>query len=468
MEITWLGALLIPLGVLLLAVAPKWLQAITVFSIPFSATSLLNSSSGFPLSPLQFFGTLFIARQLFSSRIGRTLRVSREDRSQLFLILFLGVVILSMIMPLIINGRLLVSSNQINDLYEEPLRLTVHNVKYPLPVIFGVIFSICLIAANNTPEKIRSTIKVYVLAGVFVSLWGYFQFLCDSVLHIEYPSYLFNNALVESMQGYGWQIEIGGDFYSRISSVALEASIFSKYLLTVLPIVVVSVWLRKPLFGIARDKCVLVILTGILLLTTSTTAYFGTICVFLVTAVLLKYLRVIGWRCGIYLGFGAIICVVSYKEFPVFQDFVDALLLMKYESGSGVERALSAINAWEYFKEYPILGVGWAMVTSHNLVTFLLANSGIIGLIMFMVLFFYVIHRSIKTLLLVKLNRSLLDKGILTLALGLIVCLITLVVTGVFTGLEFYLGYFYFVLSMLIASNLVIRSQEGRAELNAI
>ncbi len=277
MEITWVGALLIPLGVLLLVVAPKWLQPIAVFSIPFTATSLLNSSSGFPLSPLQFFGTLFIARQLFSRRLSRILRASREDRSQLFLILFLSVVILSMIMPLIINGRLLVSSNQVSDLYEEPLRLTVHNIKYPLPVIFGVIFAICLISTNDTPERIRSTIKVYVLAGVFVSLWGYFQFLCDSVLHIEYPYYLFNNSLIESMQGYGGQIEIGGYFYSRISSVTLEPSMFSKYLLTVIPLVVVSVWLRKPLFGIARDRWVLVIVLGILMLTTSSTAYFGMI-----------------------------------------------------------------------------------------------------------------------------------------------------------------------------------------------
>jgi hypothetical protein len=458
MEITWLGALLIPLGILLLAVAPKWLQPIAVFSIPFTATSLLNSSSGFPLSPFQFFGTLFIARQLFSRRLSQTLRSSREDRSQLFLILFLSVVILSMIMPLIINGRLLVSSNQISDLYEEPLQLTVHNIKYPLPVIFGVIFAICLISTNDTPEKIRSTIKVYVLAGVFVSLWGYFQFLCNSLFHIEYPYYLFNNSLIESMQGYGEQIEIGGDFYSRISSVALEPSMFSKYLLTVVPIVVVSVWLRKPLFGIARDRWALVILLGVLMLTTSSTAYFGIICILLVTVVLLKSLHVIGWRWVIYLGFGAIICVVSYKESPVFQDFVNALLLMKYESGSGLERALSAINAWAYFKEYPILGVGWAMVTSHNLVTFLLANSGIIGLTMFMVLFVYVTRSSIRTLLRVNLNQPKFDKGMLILILGLVICLITLVLIGVLTGLEFYLGYFYFVLSMLIASNLVIRS----------
>src|SRR6266436_5485780 len=112
MEITWLGFVLLPLGVMAFVVAPKWLYGIAVFSIPFTATSLLNSSSGYPLSPLLFFGTLFMVRQLLSSRrAGGALKVSREDRSQLLLILFLGTVVLSMIMPVIINGRLLVSSS---------------------------------------------------------------------------------------------------------------------------------------------------------------------------------------------------------------------------------------------------------------------------------------------------------------------------------------------------------------------
>jgi hypothetical protein len=457
MEITWLGVLLIPVGLILFLVAPKWLQTITIFSIPFTATSLLNFSSGVPLSPLQFFGALFIIRQLFSSRVRGILNFPSDDHSQLLLILFMGVAILSMIMPLVINGRLSVSSNQLHDLYEEPLRLTVQNIKNPLPVIFGVVLSMCLISANNTTERIRSAIKVYVVAGVFVSLWGYFQFLCDSVLNIEYPYYIFNNALVESMQGYAWQIEIGGDFYSRISSVTHEASIFSKYLLTVLPIMLISVWLRRPLFSIFRDKCVLVVLIGILILTTSTTAYFGLICSVLLTAFLLRYLHVIGWRWAAYAALIFIGCFVSYKVSPVFQDFVDALLLMKYESGSAIERTLSVVNSWDYFKAYPILGVGWAMVTSHNLITFLLVSSGIIGLIVFMVLCVYVLYRSVQNLKCINASRLLHDRGTLALICGLVICLVTLLLMGVVTGLEFYLGYFYFVASMLIASNRVVQ-----------
>jgi len=463
MEITWLGALLIPAGIVLLLVAPKWLQTLTVFSIPFTATSLLDSSSGVPLSPLQFFGALFIIRQFVSPRAGRIFRFSRGDRSQWLMVLFMGVAVMSMIMPLIIHGRLSVSSNQLHDLYEEPLQLTARNIKNPAPVIFGVVLSMCLISTNNTAQKISSTIRVYVLAGIFVSLWGYFQFICDSVLNIQYPYYLFNNAQIESMQGYAWQIEIGGDFYSRISSVTHEASIFSKYLLTVLPIVLVSVWLRRPLFSIFRDKCVLILLLGILVLTTSTTAYFGVICSILLTAFLLRYLHVIGWRWAGYVGLISAACFVSYKESPIFEDFVNALLLMKYESGSAIERTLSVVNSWDYFRQYPILGVGWAMVTSHNLITFLLVSAGVIGLTVFMVLCVYVLHRSVQTLKLVSVGRAAQDRGALVLVAGLVICLATLILMGILTGLEFYLGYFYFVISMLIASNLVFQSEAADA-----
>jgi len=464
MEITWIGILSLLIGAMLFAVAPKWLHTITVFAIPFTATSLFNTQSGVPLSPLQFFGALFIVRHMLTSKIGRIRKLSYPDHSKLLLILFLGVVILSMIMPLIVDGRLLVSSNQLNDLYDEPLRLTVHNVKNPFSVIFGVILSICLIQKNNTTEKIRSTMKVYVMAGVFVSLWGYFQFLCNSVLNIGYPAFLFNNAVLESMQGYASQVEVGGDLYSRISSVTHEASIFSKYMLTVLPIMVVSVWLRRPLFSIGRDKAALFILIGVLILTTSATAYFGVVCMLLVTAIILGRLHLIGWRWVTYVGCAGILFALLYSTSPVFQDMADDALILKYESGSALDRTLSIVNSWEYFKQYPVLGVGWAVVTSHSLLTFLLVSTGIVGFAVFFVLISYVIHRSLQTLGKLNPNGGMPGGRALVLVAGLVVGLITLVVMGILTGLEFYLGYFYFILSMLIALNIATRSQLRRDE----
>jgi len=60
MEVTWLGYVLFPLSVIIFFVAPNKLQLFAVFFIPFTATSVLNSASGVPLSPFQLFGALFI------------------------------------------------------------------------------------------------------------------------------------------------------------------------------------------------------------------------------------------------------------------------------------------------------------------------------------------------------------------------------------------------------------------------
>jgi len=188
----------------------------------------------------------------------------------------------------------------------------------------------------------------------------------------------------------------------------------------------------------------------------------------LLRAILLRRLRVIGWRWAIYAGFFFIICLALYKELSVFQNYVDALLLMKYESGSALDRTLSMVNSWEYFKQYPILGVGWAMVTSHNLLTFLLVSAGVVGFATFFALIFYVVHRSLQTLAKFNLNGELAGSSMLALAAGLVIGLVTLVTMGILTGLEFYLGYFYFILSMLIALNIATtRSQLDGANLDA-
>jgi len=93
----------------------------------------------------------------------------------------------------------------------------------------------------------------------------------------------------------------------------------------------------------------------------------------------------------------------------------------------------------------------------------LLVSAGVIGLTVFMVLCVYVLHRSVQTLKLVSVGRAAQDRGALVLVAGLVICLATLILMGILTGLEFYLGYFYFVISMLIASNLVFQSEAADA-----
>lgn len=465
MEATWHGMLLFPLGMLLLVAAPRWLHAITVFSIPFTTTSLFNTASGVPLTPLYFFGSLFMASQVFVLMMGRRMGVRMHgDRSLFLLFLFLGVVVLSMIMPLIIDGSLWVSSNQLNNLYYLPVELTENNIKNPFPVVFFVILSMFWIFKNSTPEKVRFTIKIYVLSAVFVSLWGGYQFLCNSVLGIDYPYYIFNNAVLDTMKGYKQLIVINGMEVSRVSSVTHEASIFSKYLLTVIPIMVVSVLMRQSLFSSGWDKLALSVLIVALVLTTSSTAYLGIIIVMVATLVLVSRFHPVGRRWGALAAISCITAGAAYFWFPMVQEIVISTFFLKLESGSALDRFLSIANSWEYFLEYPVLGVGWAMVTSHDLLVYLLVSTGVIGLVTFVVLICYVTRRSLRALDRCSLTDFVQHKNMFVLVAGLTISLVTQIITGLLTGLEFYLGYFYFILSMLIASNVVVAQKASRAD----
>ena len=464
MEVTWHGILLFPLGMLLLVAAPRWLHAITVFSIPFTTTSLLNTASGVPVTPVLYLGSLFIASQVIVRLAGRRIGMGMGgDRSLPLLFLFLGVVVLSMIMPLIIDGNLLVSSNQLNDLFYTPVKLTENNIKNSFPVIFFVILSMLWIFKNNAPEQVKSTIKIYVLSAVFVSLWGGYQFLCNSVLGIEYPYYIFNNTVLDTMKGYKQLIEINGVEVSRVSSFMHEPSILSKYLLTVIPIMVVSVLMKQPLFSRGWDKMVLAILLFALAITTSSIAYFGVVIMMVATLVLLSRFHSAGWEWVVLVAVAGIIAGLAFFLFPMFQEVINSMIFMKSESGSALERYLSVTTSWEYFLDYPILGIGWAMVTSHDLLVYLLACTGVVGVVTFVMLLFYVIRRSLRTLNRCALDCSGQHKDMFVLVAGLTISLVTLIINGLLTGLEFYLGYFYFIMSMLIASNVVVAKNTSRA-----
>ena len=452
MEITWQGFVLLPLGLLLFTGFPGGLYKLTIVSIPFTATSLLNTASGVPLSPLQYFGLLFVFRQALSFLVGCGPKRIRWDSIQYLLVAFMLVVVGSMIMPLIIDGALWISTNQLNDLHDEPLRLNSSNIKYPAPVVFGVLLALALISWNDTTEKIRGTIKLYVLSGLFVSLWGWGQFLCNSVLMIEYPYYIFNNAVLETMQGYKSQVEIGGQLYPRISSVTHEASIFAKYLLTVIALVLSAVWLKRPLFGSGRDKTILCLLAGALVITLSSTAYLGLLCTGLATGGLLLWFRLIGWRWFFWGVILAALVLLVYWNYPLFREILDALLFSKRESGSAEERWASNISAWEYFRQYPILGVGWAMVTAHSMVMYLLVNCGVVGFSTFALLNFTLLRRAERRARMLLPAHLHARNGEFAVVAGLIVALTLLLLTGVLTGLEFYLGYFYFIIAMLGAS----------------
>jgi len=449
MQITTLGVALIGLGVVLFFSYPRSIYVLSIFFIPFTASSLLNTSSGVPLTPGQYFGGLFIIQQiLFLVARHRNLVFYGNSNEIILFHVFLVSVLLSIFVPIVFDGGSQFALHSYS---------TSQAINGMLPVVFGIIWASFLVSKNRTIAELASTIRIYVISGVFVSLWGYLQFICNNILHIEYPWYIFNNAVLETMHGYKQVVAVDNVMMPRVSSVVHEPSMFAKYLLTVLPILVIGICRRTPILGRTFDWVALWIMVGILILSTSTTAYVGLFILIFVVLILLLYAKSLRIRyLFVFLLVPGSLVVLMFTVFPVANAVFDWLVIGKISSGSGIERVNSVKEAWLIFKQVPVFGAGWALVTSNDLFVFLLANVGLIGTTSFLVFLFYVLYRAFSGIRILRKVQEKESYKLVSFALGGLCSLLTLVTLGVITGIEFYLEYFYFVLVLVISANGIV------------
>jgi hypothetical protein len=464
-EVTGTGAILILLGCILFFVSHRWIYILTVFFIPFTGTALINFPSGFWLQPFQFFGILWILGELARVFVVGKVRLPPfRGFSIFFLILFVGVVALSTIMPIIIDGKILVQSTQLFDYSVAPLEFTHRNITTPLYILFGVIVSTLIATRNSRNEELLLTLRVYGLSGLFVSIWGWLQFICYH-FDIPYPYIVFNNTTNITAHGFT-QIVTGLETVqtTRISSVAAEPSVFAQYLLTVVPIFLYSAIQKQPLWSRRFDRFVLFMILSVLLLSTSSSAYIGLVFLGLATFLVLSLYGKLNWKiiaalavllsCGFLVFFG----------FPVVREFVQFFVLSKLEEGSGLERILTILYAWEYFREYPILGVGWGSVISFDLIVNLLSNSGVLGFTSFFLVIFYSLGRLIRAVRMChgpQPARGPVATDIL--GVGLILSLTTLLLVQMVAGFWYGYGYFWFILGMVIGVGSLIHREHMSA-----
>lgn len=458
MQVTFPGFFLLPIGFLLCFLSPKFLYYLTIFFIPFSATSLVNSQSGAPLMATQYLGGLLIYRTILDVVFEKKISVAarfKEDKSIFFMALFIVVVIVTMIMPIIIDGHVMVSNMRLNDLEEVPLRLTSQNWKNPLPVIFGMLLAYIVATKNSTLKTLLTTLRVYVLSLSFVSLWGLLELLCFSI-GVQFPYFIFNSSVHDSAQALG--TTIAGGSLLRITSVTLEPSLLSQNLLLGVSILVSALMNNTSIFTKYADKVLLFVIVSTLLVSTSTTSYFGLLLLFVI---FLTISRLTGcFKVKRVMFGGVLLSVLGFIAFnlnPSINAYISEILFEKQDTGSTLERLLSITTAWEYFKQYPVLGLGWATVTSHDLFVCLLANSGVVGLVSFLALIFCVNGNSISLIRAHSAQPCSQDRIYVALAFGLTVSFIAHICVSIFTEFTYYLSHFYLFLGMLIGANIGLR-----------
>ncbi|HEY0796720.1 MAG TPA: O-antigen ligase family protein [Acidisarcina sp.] len=441
--------ILVPLGLMLFVFSRKWLYRLMVASTLFSGTAVFNLGSGDGASGVQvwmFFGSLWLLREAITRLLQGRLSIRRRlVTPATWLGVFLFMAAISLVMPLYINGHLQIGSATLTDNSTTPLIFTSRHITAWLYIAFGILLAISLADENSSVDKLEATGRVYLCTGVFVSLWGFFQLLCP-LIGLTYPAFIFNNSTSPGAMGY--MATFPGMELLRMSSVALETSIMSQALLTVLPLTFPALLGRGRLISIKSDRYCALLIVAALIGSTSSSAYAGLLFVAVATLWMAARMKINRATTIIKMALLGAACVstvvfVLYTQVVFMRQMLDLILFAKGSSYSALERLKTIELASGYFSRYPLLGVGWGSVTSHDLLFKLLADVGLIGFMSF---------AGAVLWLIIRLNRDLKGRQdrVAMIQMAWLLSLTVLIFTNVLSGFAYVLGHMWFTFGMAI------------------
>lgn len=465
MAITPIGWFLIPLGISMFIVRPQWLYVLTVFFAPFSATSVINagaSGSGQGFSPYLLFGLLLVLRQSGDAVLRMKVRIKRGATYPLSLLyLFAGVCLTSLVMPLIINGRLQVMSEPSLDYRLIPLEYSWQILNHALRLLLDISLTTIIVYRNLTLKSFYASVRVYLCSGVFISLWGVMQSALY-ILGIPYPDFIFNNSYSPGATAYGSVLESVN--LLRVSSVAIEPSFLSRVLVGMLALSVVTALRRHYIFNKVVDWLVITLLFFTTLLTTSSTGFVG-IAIVLTMLLILPRAVMAGHQGFRKIALGAMAAVLlCYLFIPSVKDILDSQVLYKGEGGSALERAVIISNDLGYFLKYPVLGVGWNCVPMHDVIIGMLASCGLIGLLAFLFLIGTVIRRLKRSSSIPAFQRALDNPSAMMFVCLSATCSVY-VISGQITVPDFWVILSLSIAAVKLGDDLRREARERRMEL---
>ncbi|MGC2162487.1 MAG: hypothetical protein WA634_11290 [Silvibacterium sp.] len=451
MTITFLGWIILPLSLALIISKPEWVYAMAIFFLPFSATAVVNLGSGDSGSGIQvwfYLAILLLLRWAFVSLFEFEIIINKELRRPLaYLMLFVIVCAISLLMPFWINGRLQIMSPFLMDFTTTPLVFSSKNITGFIYILVGFSFTIFIANKNTTSKEFRRSSSLYLLSCVFLAGWGLLQ-LCLHAMHLPYPAMIFNNSASPAAAGY--KETIGAVDIARLTSAAVEPGMLVQTLLVGIAFTLPALLGNGYIWSRYKDRMAAFLLISICLAATSSTGYIGLVLLFILICWELhrsKQLR----ASFVVLSIGGMFAAVgAYYAIGIFHDIINSALLNKSSSYSALERGKTIYYALQYFLDYPILGVGWASVTSHDLVAKLLSNTGILGFTTFC---------TFIGILLIKLSSRLrtgiIDKTHFDQAsVILFIACVEMLALAVLSEFPDVFGHFWFILGMGIAATL--------------
>lgn len=406
-----------------------------LFFIPFNATVVLFLPNGtalnlpfclFILSSISFFLKIIFSRKILIPK--------QKTIIYFFLIVISCLVIISQIMPYIIDGTYQV----LNRYSGLPVVSSKNILIYPsmqwvtqtLYFLIGILVVFIVSFTYRSGKEVVRALKLIISGVSFMVFWGWFG--CSLFyMNIPLPT-VFNHV---GMWGNGIVNTYNG--YPRMASVTFEPSYFAQILIPIIPF---FYWFYKSneslFFSKKFFKYIYIISLISLVIAITSTGILGFF--MLIGLLLINNFSFFSLRTKYIL-------VVFYSLLVIVSTiFTIQYIIDLSETFSGVERFKTVVYGIEYFIDYPILGLGWGVFPTHDFFINLLVNIGLLGTISFLILLYYVLKK-----LLIKQKSVTHDKKYIFRAA--IESFILLMIVSQLSGFVYHSQYFWLYLGLYIS-----------------
>jgi hypothetical protein len=462
MTITILGYILIPLGFFIFFLYPSYLLELLIFFSPFQAAAIINFKSlNFGLQPGYFFAILWIIAEIIKSIKGIRFTIVKEQKTIIILLMcFFTISVISISMPLILANRNIMVHNPKGD--DVILSFSKTNITQLMYLFANLSITTLIMLKLRQITQVVKMVKILLYSSFFALIFGIYQLLCN-FFKLNFPYWLFNNNIGYS-QGYMQTVEN----IKRINSIATEPSMYSFFLLMIIPILLTLKINKNKIFN-QRVITIFLYLSIIeILLTTSSTGYVG-LSIFMTIYILYYFLNgMISKEKNYQNSFNKLIIIIIfitilsvillYTYITLFglnnlTNALTSLTINKFNNISGQERLKGFINGLSLFINYPVLGVGYGSNRTYDLVTTILSNTGILGFSTFLMIIIIAIRILIKYNKTAKKDNKLIAIGLLFSLLNAVFGFMISIPDLIFLYFWIILGFIFTIPKVLEASN---------------
>lgn len=452
MTLTITGAAILLLSVVAFLRSSFALFLLVIISIPFSATAVFNiaekdSNSGTGISFTLVVLLLYLFRRFLEVLLkGRTIILGRFSLGLFFV--FLASMALSLAVPLLNSGKTFQAVDPFGAI--EATYTVALDVEHIIQWGYFALWGLFLLLAGKDIADTKQLILVMrtmLYTGIFVCIWGWMQ-LIVSMLGLPYPYQVFNNTL--SGSGHGYRQIVEGVGISRMSSVSVEPSFFSAYLLVLLSLLLGFIILGVPVIGKYRDLWLAGLFAVTAASSTAATAYSGLGFIGLLGffAILWARKQLLSRLILVLVGVLGTIFVVGmlYLSVPLVQNITNSFLLNRTDSFSFSIRFQSLVFALHSFTNFPLLGLGVNSMTVYSLPFWLIANGGLLGLFTFIAAYLSLFRYPLTIL-----GDTMAPSFVKGLGVGVVLALSTLLFITTLTGFPYNYGHFWLPILLALA-----------------